>query len=169
MPMTNQRRHRAYLGLGGNLGDRLGYLAAALAAIRELPGTQLVRWSRAVESEPWGITDQPRFLNMAAEIETELDPHDLAARLLEIEGQVGRQRRQRWGPREIDVDILLYDDVHMETEMLTIPHPRMMERSFVVVPLAEIAPDVILPDGRPAAVHAAECWQEVKVYGEISL
>ena len=167
--MSNSRRGRAYLGLGANLGDRLGYLRAALRALREMPGVELVRWSRVVESEPWGITDQPRFLNMAAEIATEIDAHDLAARLREVETRVGRRRREQWGPREIDIDILIYDDVSIGTDSLTVPHPRMMERAFVVVPLAEIAPEVALPDGRTAAAHAAERAEEVNLHGEISL
>jgi 2-amino-4-hydroxy-6-hydroxymethyldihydropteridine diphosphokinase len=167
--MSNSRRHRAYLGLGGNLGDRLGYLRAALRTLRETPGVELVRWSRVVESEPWGIADQPRFLNMVAEIATTIEPHDLAAALREVEDRVGRQRRQRWGPREMDIDILTYDDVSIETDTLTVPHPRIMERAFVLVPLAEIAPDLLLPDGRTAAEHAAERAEEVDLDGAISL
>lgn len=167
--MNNHLRQRAYLGLGTNLGDRLGYLRAALRALREMTGVALVRWSRVVESEPWGITEQPRFLNMVAEIATGMEPHDLAAWLREVENRVGRRRRQQWGPREIDIDILIYDDVSIDTETLTVPHPRMMERAFVVVPLAEIAPDAILPDGRTAAAHAAERGEEVDLHGEISL
>ena len=167
--MHNCRRHRAYLGLGSNLGDRLGYLRAALRALRETPGVELVRWSRVVESEPWGIAEQPRFLNMAAEIATDIEPAELAAALRDVEDRIGRKRRQRWGPREIDIDILVYDDVSIETETLTVPHPRMMERAFVVAPLAEIAPDLALPDGRTAAAHAAERAGEVELDGEISL
>jgi len=167
--MNNYVRSRAYLGLGTNLGDRLGYLRAALRALREMPDVELVRWSRVVESEPWGITDQPRFLNMVAEIATDVEPETLAVQLRDVETRVGRRRREQWGPREIDVDILIYDDVCIDTEALTVPHPRMMERAFVVVPLAEIAPDAILPDGRTAAAHAAERAEEVDLHGEISL
>jgi len=167
--MNNCARHRAYLGLGSNLGDRVGYLRAALRALADMTGVELVRWSRVVESEPWGITDQPRFLNMAAEIATEIEPHDLAGHLRELETCVGRRRRQKWGPREIDIDILIYDDLCIETDALTIPHPRMMERAFVLVPLAEIAPNLILPDGRTAAAHAAERAEEVDLHGEISI
>jgi 2-amino-4-hydroxy-6-hydroxymethyldihydropteridine diphosphokinase len=155
--------------LGTNLGDRLGYLRAALRAIRVLPGVESVRWSRVVESEPWGIKDQPRFLNVVAEIMTEAEPEDLALALRRIEAQLGRRSRQRWGPREIDIDILTYGDLSVETETLTIPHPKMMERAFVLVPLAEIAPDLVLPDGRRAADHADRCRGEVTDCGEISL
>lgn len=167
--MSSSLRHRAYLGLGGNLGDRLGYLRAALCALRETPGVEVVTWSRVVESEPWGIADQPRYLNMVAEIVTSVEPHDLAVAVREVEDHVGRKRRQRWGPREIDIDILVYDDVKIESDTLTVPHPRMMERAFVVVPLAEIAPRLLLPDGRTAAEHAAERAEEVNLDGEISL
>jgi 2-amino-4-hydroxy-6-hydroxymethyldihydropteridine diphosphokinase len=137
--------------------------------LRETPGIELVTWSRVVETEPWGIADQPRYLNMVAEIVTSIEPHDLALAVREVEDHVGRKRRQRWGPREIDIDILVYDDVKIESDTLTVPHPRMMERAFVVVPLAEIAPRLLLPDGRTAAEHAAERAEEVNLHGEISL
>lgn len=133
----------AYLGLGSNMGDRLGYLRAA---VRELAAaSEKLTVSSAYETEPVGIIDQPRFLNAACRISTRLSPWELLDVVRGIEAKQGRRRTVVGGPRTLDIDILLYGGLVMDTPELTIPHPRMHERAFVLVPLAEIAPDVVHP------------------------
>lgn len=130
-----------YLALGSNLGDRVQNLAAARAALaREAVTISAV--SSIYETEPWGPVPQGRYLNQVLRGTTTLSPHDLLATLLEIERSLGRDRasEERYGPRTIDLDILLYDDLVVSDPDLVIPHPRMLERPFVLVPLAEIAP-----------------------------
>jgi 2-amino-4-hydroxy-6-hydroxymethyldihydropteridine diphosphokinase len=140
MPVT------AYIALGSNLGDREGYLSRALAALRQRPGVRVVRVSSFHETAPvGGPPGQDNFLNAAAELETDLGPEGLLHALLDIERQLGRVRRERFGPRTIDLDLLLYGDLVRDEPDLTVPHPRMHERLFVLGPLAEIAPDVIHP------------------------
>ncbi len=133
-----------YLGLGSNLGDREKNCLEALRLLGE-HGISVVRKSSLIETEPWGLTDQPRFINMAAEVETGLLPLQFLALLMKIENAMGRNRAEKWGPRIIDLDILLYDDLRIETEGLTVPHPLMHERDFVLRPLAEIAPGKVHP------------------------
>ena len=137
----------AYLGLGGNLGDRLAALTEALALLDATPGMRRLSCSSVYETEPWGVTDQPAFLNLAAGFETTLSPTDLLAACKSVEQRVGRAESYRWGPRLIDVDILLYGDaiVNSTTPDLQIPHARLAERAFVLVPLAEIAGNAIVP------------------------
>ena len=135
----------AYLGLGTNLGDRRANLLAALELLRATPGIGLLRCSLVYETEPWGVSDQPRFLNLVAEISTTLDPEALLAAGKEIEGQLGREPGLRWGPRLIDVDILLYGNAEVNLPHLQIPHPRLHLRAFALVPLAELAPESVLP------------------------
>ena len=130
----------AYVGLGANLGDRDATIRAAIA---ELPGVVVVSTLR--ETDPVGVTDQPRFLNGVAALETELPPRELLDRLLAVERGLGRERRERWGPRTIDLDLLLYGDEVIDEDGLTIPHPRLHERRFVLEPLAEIAPELVIP------------------------
>jgi 2-amino-4-hydroxy-6-hydroxymethyldihydropteridine diphosphokinase len=145
-------RHVAYVGLGSNLGDRERTVARAVELLRSAEGVQAVTTSALRETDPvGGPAGQPRYLNGAARIETTLDAPDLLRLLLEIERALGRQRRQQWGPRTIDLDLLLFDDQVLDTPDLTVPHPRMHERLFVLEPLAEIAPDVVHPaQGRTA-------------------
>ena len=131
----------AYLELGANLGDREAYLARALAQLEGTEGIRLGKLSRVYVSKAWGVTDQPDFLNICVQIETDLAPEGLLEICKGIERALGRQVRRRWGPREIDIDILMMDGVDMDTPGLTIPHARMMERRFVMEPLAEIAAD----------------------------
>ena len=133
-----------YLGLGSNLGDREENLSRAVALI-EKRGIPVRKRSSIYETKPWGEQKQPLFLNMAVEIETELKPQALLDILKDVESESGRQLSHRWGPRIIDLDILLYNDIILDEEALKIPHPFMHEREFVLRPLHEIAPDVKHP------------------------
>lgn len=146
--------HTIYLALGSNLGDRRGYLSTALQRLREIIDIHAI--SSVYETEPVGYLDQPKFLNMVCSGKTGLDPVTLLQAVKAIEVEVGRQPTFRNGPRAIDIDILFYDDLILEQEKLTIPHPRMNERAFVLVPLAEIAPDVIDPVSRRSVQELAE-------------
>ena len=131
---------RAYVGLGSNLGDREATIRAALAA---LPGVVAVSTLR--ETEPVGVTEQPAFLNGAAAVETELTPRELLETLLAIERALGRERRERWGPRTIDLDLLLYGAETVDEPGLMVPHPHLHERRFALEPLAELDPELELP------------------------
>jgi 2-amino-4-hydroxy-6-hydroxymethyldihydropteridine diphosphokinase len=135
--------HTIYLALGTNLGDRFANLRAAIAALA--PQVRVETESRIYETPPWGFIDQPAFLNMALRAETDLPPADLLAFLKQLESALGREPTFRNGPRLIDIDILFYDDMVLDTPPLVIPHPRLHERDFVLVPLADIAPDFIHP------------------------
>ena len=134
---------RVYLALGSNLGDRLANLSRALQALSPYAAVQRV--SPVVETDPWGVLDQPDFLNQVAEAETDLPPLELLAGLKEIERTLGRQPGVRYGPRLIDLDILLYGELCAELPGLSLPHPRMAERAFVLVPLAALAPHALHP------------------------
>jgi 2-amino-4-hydroxy-6-hydroxymethyldihydropteridine diphosphokinase len=129
----------AYVGLGSNLGDRRAALDAALQRLRPR------RVSDVVETEPWGRTDQPRFLNAVAEIETELEAGPLLERLLGLERELGRVPSERWGPRTIDLDLLLHGDTVVESAALSVPHPRLSRRRFVLEGLAQLCPDLGVP------------------------
>jgi 2-amino-4-hydroxy-6-hydroxymethyldihydropteridine diphosphokinase len=137
----------AYVALGANLGDREKNLRAALERLKELGP---LRVSAFRETDPVGVTDQPRFVNAVAELETALGARELLERLLEIERELGRDRskEERWGPRTIDLDLLLFGDDVIDEPGLTVPHPRLPERRFVLEPLHELAPGLLLPDGR---------------------
>ena len=145
----------AYLGLGSNLGNREENLRAALRGLEER-GARVIRVSSFYETAPVGDVDQPGFINAVAEVETELQPEELLEAALAVERGLGRKRTIRWGPRVIDIDVLLYDSVSVDKPGLKIPHPEMMRRAFVLTPLAEIAPDLVLPDGRTAREAAAD-------------
>lgn len=132
---------RAVLGLGGNLGDRAANLSAAVKALEHLPGTRVTALSSLYETAPVGYADQPDFLNRVAVVETSLSPRALLGGCLGIEAALGRVRGRRFGPRVVDIDLLLYEGVASGDPELTLPHPRMMERAFVLVPLAELFPD----------------------------
>ncbi len=144
----------AYLALGSNIGDKPAYLRAATAAIDALPETRVVAKSSIWRTPPWGKTDQDWFANAALGVETALSPLALLEACLAIEIRLGRVRRERWGPRVIDIDVLLHGNANITTERLTLPHPAMRERAFVLMPLQEIAPDLIL-GGTPIAVLLA--------------
>jgi len=135
---------RAYLSLGSNLGDRMEALNRAMALISQRCGT-IVTKSSVYETAAWGLADQPAFLNMAIEVDTPDLPVDLMAKLLAIETTMGRKRMEQWGPRTIDIDILFYDDMVLELPKLTIPHPYLQDRRFVLAPMNEIAPGLIHP------------------------
>ncbi|MGH2731339.1 MAG: 2-amino-4-hydroxy-6-hydroxymethyldihydropteridine diphosphokinase [Actinomycetota bacterium] len=135
----------AFIGLGSNLGDRMRYLELALGAL-EARGLNVVAVSSVYETEPIGPL-QPDFLNAACRVETELSPEDLLGTLKSIEAALGRTPRQRWGPREIDLDLLLYGDEVIDRPGLSVPHPELTHRPFVLTPLAEIAPGLELPSG----------------------
>ncbi len=144
-----------YLGLGANLGDRAANLAEAIRRLTETRGVRLIRRSGLYETAPVGVTDQPPFLNAVLEAETTLDPRELLARLKAIEAALGRQPGPRWGPRPIDLDILLFGDAHVAEPDLTIPHPALWDRLFVLAPLTELHPDLPAPDGRTVAEWVA--------------
>ncbi|AEB11047.1 2-amino-4-hydroxy-6-hydroxymethyldihydropteridine diphosphokinase [Marinithermus hydrothermalis] len=135
----------AYVALGSNLGDRAGYLLAALSALGRTENIRLARLSRVYETAPVGPSGQGPYLNLVAEIETRLEPQPLLQTLLGIERRLGRVRRERWGPRTIDLDLLLYADVVLDAEALTLPHPRLHERAFVLAPLCDLIPDAVHP------------------------
>ena len=137
------------LGLGSNLGNREAYLRAALLRLDALEGTRLIATSSLYCSKPWGKFDQPDYMNMAALLETRLEPGELLLECKRIEREAGRTAGERWGPRVLDIDILLYDDLVLDSPALTIPHPRMWQRQFVLRPLAELLPDLRDPAGRP--------------------
>ncbi|MBI1369535.1 MAG: 2-amino-4-hydroxy-6-hydroxymethyldihydropteridine diphosphokinase [Planctomycetes bacterium] len=135
----------ACLGLGSNLGDRAAYLQGAREALAILPESRLVAFSCIYETPPVGPVEQGPYLNAAAVIETNLAPHDLLAHLRAIERAAGRERHERWGPRTLDLDILLYEDRVIAADDLTVPHPHLHERWFALKPLAEIAPQMVHP------------------------
>jgi 2-amino-4-hydroxy-6-hydroxymethyldihydropteridine diphosphokinase len=133
---------RAYLALGSNLGDRLAHLQAAVDGLAGTAGVTIAAVSRVYETEPVGGPAQERYLNAVAAIDTELEPHALLAVAHRLEDDAARVRNERWGPRTLDVDILLYDDLELDGPDLTIPHPRMWERGFVLAPLRDVAPEL---------------------------
>jgi 2-amino-4-hydroxy-6-hydroxymethyldihydropteridine diphosphokinase len=144
----------AYLGLGSNLGDRRANLARAVELIGRARDTAVAAASSLYATAPVGLTDQPEFLNAVLEVRTGLEPGELLEACLEIEREMGRVRSVRWGPRIIDIDVLLIDGVAEAGERLILPHPRMTERAFVMVPLAELAAGLVV-GGKSAAEWAA--------------
>ncbi|MEP6774453.1 MAG: 2-amino-4-hydroxy-6-hydroxymethyldihydropteridine diphosphokinase [Chloroflexota bacterium] len=138
-----------YLGLGSNMDNPPAQLEAAVATLRILPTTHVQRISPLYMSKAWGKTDQADFLNMVVEIDTALPPASLLREVKQIEAAQGRTRGERWGPRPVDIDILLYDKQEINTPTLLIPHPRMWERAFVLRPLADLAPDLLSSGGTP--------------------
>lgn len=160
---------RAYLSVGSNLNDRLTLLIEATRGLNDPAHTQVVAVSSVYKTAPQGKTDQPEFLNLAVLVETILDPMALLRHTQSVETSLGRVRLERWGPRTVDIDIILYEGVTMESEELTLPHPRAAERAFVLIPLTEIDPSLPigealqgLPDqGVSPALSAAEFWKRV--------
>lgn len=144
----------AYLSLGSNQGERLELLRKAVSMLNDVEGVEVAGISSVYETDPVGYVDQPAFLNLAVAVETTLDPRALLAACQGIESALGRTRTVRWGPRTIDIDILLYGNVRLDSEELTIPHPRLCERAFALVPLVEIAPDVEVHEEKASDVAA---------------
>ena len=134
----------AYLGLGSNIGDKAAMIEAAIARLDASPKIRVTARSADYRTPPWGDTDQDWFLNAAVRIETSLDPHALLDACLAVEATLGRVRERRWGPRLIDVDVLFYEGAEVTDERLVLPHRLLRERAFVLVPLAEIAPDLVI-------------------------
>ena len=135
---------RAHVGLGGNIGDRKANLETAISRLGETPGITLVARSSFIGTEPWGKTDQEWFLNAAIAVDTTLSARQLLETCLAVETAMGRVREEKWGPRIIDLDILTYGDALIDEEGLQVPHPYIAEREFVLEPLAEIAPDLMI-------------------------
>ncbi len=151
-----------YLSLGSNRGDRERLLRTALERIAAVPGVELLRASSVYESDPWGGVGQGPFLNMVAEVETDLDPLDLLEHTQAIEIGLGRVRGQRWGPRVMDIDLLLCGELQVQQERLIVPHPLIEQRQFVLVPLAELVPELELPSGRSAGELACPQSDELR-------
>ncbi|MCU0449254.1 MAG: 2-amino-4-hydroxy-6-hydroxymethyldihydropteridine diphosphokinase [Bernardetiaceae bacterium] len=153
-----------FVGLGSNLGDRAHHLAEARTRLATQAGP-LEASSAVYQTEPWGLADQPAFYNQVVQLATGLPPRELLAALLAIEQQMGRHRQQRWGPRLIDLDILLYANQQVALPELTVPHPQLANRRFVLVPLAQIAAEVTVPGtGQTVAQLLANCPDTLRVW-----
>ncbi|BDU16103.1 2-amino-4-hydroxy-6-hydroxymethyldihydropteridine diphosphokinase [Lysobacter auxotrophicus] len=153
--MNETPESQAFIGMGSNLGDSIATLKHALRALDALPDTRVARASRLYRTAAWGVTEQPDFINAVALLRTRRAPRELLGDLLAIEREAGRRRLEdgsdRWGPRTLDLDLLLYGEARIDEPGLHVPHPRLHERAFVLVPLAEIAPDARIPDVGTAA------------------
>jgi len=155
-----------FLLLGANLGDRVLTLRRAADLIAQRVGT-VTQWSRLYETAPWGVTDQPSFLNQVLVVDTALAPEAVLDQTQAIEHELGRVRLNRWGARLIDIDLLYYDQLRLQTDRLTVPHPFLHERRFTLVPLAEVAPDFqhpILAKTSVALLASCTDTSEVTVY-----
>jgi 2-amino-4-hydroxy-6-hydroxymethyldihydropteridine diphosphokinase len=156
----------AYVGLGSNLGDRLAYLRAAVAAL-SARGLEPAGVSSVYESDALG-PPQPDYLNAVVSVSTSLSARELLGALKAVEAELGRRPAQRWGPREIDLDLLLYGDEMLEEDGLTVPHPGMTTRAFVLMPLLEIAPGLDLPSGEPAAAFLERDPPGIRRFGPLT-
>lgn len=141
----NRSWHRAFVAFGSNMGDSLAIIRHALEQLKHLPGIKAIQESSIIETEPWGYTDQDKFLNGVIEINTWLPPESLLAALLDLENQAARKRTIKWGPRTLDLDLLFYDDLVCDSPFLTLPHPLIPQRDFVLRPMVEIAPWFVHP------------------------
>ena len=148
----------AVIGIGANLGERMQNLNAAIAAVKALPSTQIEKTSHVYETEPWGGVAAPKYLNAVFSVSTEMSPHALLEACMEIEAALGRERGILYAPRTIDLDILLYEGASINTAELTLPHPRILERAFVMVPLLDLFPGgaALGLDFKPA-LEQADC------------
>lgn len=156
---------RAYLSLGSNLGDRMSYLCDALLLLSKLDFVAIEMVSSVYETDPQGYLDQTDFLNIVCRIKTELTPEELLSEIGKIESILGRERSIRFGPRTIDIDILTFENEVRNTEKLILPHPRMLERQFVLIPMNEIMPENSFTSGSSDSVRffgkiPKECWQK---------
>jgi 2-amino-4-hydroxy-6-hydroxymethyldihydropteridine diphosphokinase len=147
--------NRAYVALGSNLGDRVAHLQSAVDGLHDAAGVTVVAVSRVYETDPVGGPEQDAYLDAVVAIDTELAPPALLALAQDLERAARRVRSERWGPRTLDVDLLLYDDDHIDTPDLTIPHPRMWERGFVLAPLRDVAPTLVPTDATWRGVRVA--------------
>ena len=162
---------RVYIGLGSNLGDRQGYLEAGLADLAAVPGVQFGAISSVYETAPQGFADQPFFFNAAIAVGTTLSPPDLLQIMQQIEERHHRQRTIHWGPRTLDLDLLLYGECRIDTPLLVLPHPHLTERCFVLAPLCEIAPALCHPDtGRPLSSYyqQLDCSRQLRCVGPLN-
>lgn len=141
---SNSAVTRSALAFGSNLGDSAGMIGRAIAALDAMVDVSVTTRSSFYATPPWGVENQPDFVNACALVETDLEPLDLLTACKDLEVALGRVPGERWGPRLIDIDVLWMDEVSLESERLTLPHPRMTERAFVLVPLAEIAPELVV-------------------------
>lgn len=157
---------RAYVGLGSNLAEPAAQVRQAIAALAALPQTTLAGSSPLYRTAPVGPQDQPDFINAVAALDTALAPLDLLDALQAVEQAAGRERLRHWGERTLDLDLLLYGDAQIRHPRLTVPHPHMTERAFVLVPLAALAPDLQLPDGRAVTELLQQCNQDGVWYHE---
>ncbi|GAB4276750.1 MAG: hypothetical protein Kow0056_07510 [Coriobacteriia bacterium] len=157
----------AFVGMGGNIGAPVANLRAAALAMDALPGSEVLYVSHVYESEPWGVGDQPPFANAVVWLRTTLRADQLLGHLQDIEAALGRERGVRYGPRTIDLDILLFADEEWDTPELVIPHPRMRERDFVLTPLLAIAPNVCWPDGSPIEKSGAQHGRVIADHGRL--
>ena len=157
---------RAHIGLGANMRDRLQFLQRAVKRLGETIGMQVIDVSSVYETEPIGPTDQPWFLNAVAAVDTSLSPVMLLDQTQAIERTLGRETTYRWGPRTIDLDILLYGDMQVRTATLVIPHAELCHRAFVMIPLLELDPNLVLPDGAvvSACLNALTPLQQVRLF-----
>jgi 2-amino-4-hydroxy-6-hydroxymethyldihydropteridine diphosphokinase len=164
--MNEEKRHQAFLGLGTNMGDRRENLLKGLRLLDNRGDMSIREVSSVYESEPWGVLDQPCFLNMVALVCTSLSPEGLLEACLGVEAELGRTRSEKWGPRIIDVDILLFDELEIGGAELTVPHPRMLEREFVMAPLLELRPRITIPgkDGLQASYPAGGQGKATKAF-----
>jgi len=154
----------AYVGLGSNIGDKAGNILRALNILSQFDGIKVTKVSSFYETEPIGYEDQDWFINAVAQVETILTPEELLIAFKKVEQIMGRKNTIRWGPREIDLDLLMYDQLCFESPGLVIPHPRLHERAFVLVPLAKIAPDLFHPiQKKTIAVLLAELQSQKTV------
>ncbi|TQR18223.1 2-amino-4-hydroxy-6-hydroxymethyldihydropteridine diphosphokinase [Psychrobacillus vulpis] len=150
----------AYISIGSNIGNRFDYLVQSVNLLNDTLGIDVNRASSVYETDPVGYVDQAAFLNIVVELKTQLTPHELLMRCNEIEEELGRTREIRWGPRTVDLDILLYNEENMKTENLIIPHPRMMERGFVLIPLVELNPNLVEPGTNHSLLKFARAQKE---------
>jgi 2-amino-4-hydroxy-6-hydroxymethyldihydropteridine diphosphokinase len=135
----------AYLGLGSNIGDRYAFIKKAIVKIKSNKRIKVIHCSSIFETEPWGLKEQREFLNCVIKIETDIPPVELVNEMKEIETKLGRKKKEMWGEREIDIDVLFYDDIVYSDEEISIPHMELHNRRFVLVPMCEIAPDYVHP------------------------